>query len=98
MSSKNSKSSKSRPAEEAQYTTLEYTGFDPGSDSKTQFLTIGEALLIEGLADMERHLIEKTLGEFNGHRQRTAESLGIGVRTLGMKLKKWKSEQNTSLT
>jgi DNA-binding NtrC family response regulator len=46
------------------------------------------------LADLERDLIEKTLENFDGHRQKTAESLGIGVRTLGMKLKKWKSEES----
>ena len=42
------------------------------------------------LADMERELIFTTLNKFNGHRAKTAESLGIGLRTLGLKLKKWK--------
>jgi len=42
------------------------------------------------LEDLERDQIVRTLGQFNGNRQRTAESLGIGVRTLGLKLKKWK--------
>ena len=32
----------------------------------------------------------RTLERFKGHRQRTATALGIGVRTLGLKLKKWK--------
>ncbi len=50
------------------------------------------------LADLERQLIEKTLDEFDGHRQKTAESLGIGVRTLGMKLKKWKCQEHASMT
>jgi DNA-binding NtrC family response regulator len=31
-----------------------------------------------------------TLVRFKGHRQKTAHALGIGVRTLGLKLKKWK--------
>ena len=44
------------------------------------------------LAQMEREMIEKTLDRFDGHRQKTAVALGIGVRTLGMKLKKWKME------
>ena len=42
------------------------------------------------LEEIERDVIVKTLGRFNGHRQQTAHALGIGVRTLGLKLKKWK--------
>jgi len=42
------------------------------------------------LADIEREVIVETLHKFNGHRQKTAKALGIGVRTLGLKLKKWK--------
>jgi transcriptional regulator with GAF, ATPase, and Fis domain len=45
------------------------------------------------LEDIERDAIIRTLAKFNGHRQRTAQSLGIGVRTLGLKLKKWKQLQ-----
>ena len=45
------------------------------------------------LEDMERQLIEKTLRECNGHRARTAAALGIGVRTLGLKLKSWREEE-----
>ena len=48
------------------------------------------------LADMERRLIETTLQQFGGHRQKTAQALGIGVRTLGMKLKRWQTEQTVS--
>ncbi|MCG3137964.1 MAG: Regulatory protein AtoC [Phycisphaerae bacterium] len=44
------------------------------------------------LDDMERQLIERMLIQFNGHREKTARALGIGVRTLGMKLKKWHEE------
>jgi len=44
------------------------------------------------LEDMERQLIEMTLAEFNGHRARTASALGIGLRTLGLKLKRWRDE------
>lgn len=44
------------------------------------------------MEDMERSLIEQTLVRFNGHREKTAKALGIGVRTLGMKLKRWREE------
>ena len=44
------------------------------------------------LEDMERHLIERTLARFNGHREKSAKALGMGVRTLGMKLKQWREE------
>lgn len=42
------------------------------------------------LEDIERDAIVRTLHRFHGHRQRSATALGIGVRTLGLKLKKWK--------
>ena len=42
------------------------------------------------LADIERQVILSTLQQFKGHRLKTAGALGIGVRTLGMKLKRWK--------
>jgi DNA-binding NtrC family response regulator len=45
------------------------------------------------LEDIERDVIVQTLRVFNGHRQKTARALGIGVRTLGLKLKKWKELQ-----
>jgi DNA-binding NtrC family response regulator len=44
------------------------------------------------LEDMERHLVLKTLRECQGHRARTATKLGIGVRTLGLKLKQWRQQ------
>jgi DNA-binding NtrC family response regulator len=44
------------------------------------------------LADIEKQVILSTLQQFKGHRQKTAGALGIGVRTLGMKLKRWKDE------
>ena len=44
------------------------------------------------LADAEQDLILRTLHRFNGHRERTARALGIGLRTLGLKLKKWREE------
>ncbi len=47
---------------------------------------------VRPLEDIERDVIIATLRRFNGHRQKTAKALGIGVRTLGLKLKKWKEE------
>lgn len=44
------------------------------------------------LAEVEKQIILSTLEKFRGHRVRTASALGIGVRTLGMKLKKWREE------
>ncbi|HSW46300.1 MAG TPA: sigma-54 dependent transcriptional regulator [Phycisphaerae bacterium] len=45
------------------------------------------------MEDMERQLVEKTLREHGGHRAKTATALGIGLRTLGLKLKQWRQEQ-----
>jgi len=63
------------------------------------WLTISEArasaiqdLAGKPLADIEKQVILSTLQQFKGHRQKTAGALGIGVRTLGMKLKRWKEE------
>ena len=50
------------------------------------------------LDDIEREAIIATLKVNNGHRQRSATALGIGVRTLGLKLKKWKDQQLVSQT
>jgi len=47
---------------------------------------------VKSLAQVEREMIEKTLDKLDGHRQKTAQSLGIGVRTLGMKIKRWEKE------
>jgi DNA-binding NtrC family response regulator len=41
------------------------------------------------LHEMEQQLIEATLERFGGHRARTAEALGIGLRTLSGKLKEY---------
>jgi two-component system, NtrC family, response regulator HydG len=45
---------------------------------------------LKQLEDIEREAIVTALVHFKGHRQKTAHALGIGVRTLGLKLKKWK--------
>lgn len=39
------------------------------------------------LQEMERALIEATLERFDGHREKTAKALGIGVRTLSSRLR-----------
>lgn len=44
------------------------------------------------LEDMERQLIERTLKRFAGHRAKSAKALGMGVRTLGLKLKQWREQ------
>jgi DNA-binding NtrC family response regulator len=41
------------------------------------------------LQEMERKLIEATLDRFGGHRARTAQALGIGIRTLSGKLRQY---------
>jgi two-component system, NtrC family, response regulator HydG len=53
---------------------------------------VAEGLAGRPLADIEKQVILSTLQQFKGHRVRTASALGIGVRTLGMKLKKWREE------
>lgn len=53
---------------------------------------------VRPLEEIERQAIIETLERFNGHRQKTAEALGIGVRTLGLKLKKWKDAHLVSTT
>jgi len=46
-----------------------------------------DALVGRSLAEVERELIHRTLESCGGNRKRTAETLGIGVRTLFNKLK-----------
>ena len=48
----------------------------------------GQAVTLETI---ERQAVLATLERFGGHRDRTARALGIGVRTLGMKLRQWKA-------
>ena len=50
------------------------------------------ARIADALAEIEKEVILSTLDRFKGHRVRTAGALGIGVRTLGMKLKRWKED------
>jgi DNA-binding NtrC family response regulator len=58
---------------------------DPSRDGKpSRHVPVGLSL-----EEMERKLIEATLDHFGGHRARTAEALGIGVRTLSGKLRQY---------
>lgn len=59
----------------------------------------GPTLMIDAtceptLAEVEKQVIVERLRAFGGHRVRTASSLGIGVRTLGMKLRSWGMNRN----
>ncbi len=54
---------------------------DP-DESQEENLPVGISL-----QEMERKLIEATLEKFGGHRAKTAEALGIGLRTLSGKLR-----------
>ncbi len=48
-----------------------------------------EEIQVSTMRDMERELIRKTLIKMKGNRKKTAQSLGIGERTLYRKLKKY---------
>lgn len=43
------------------------------------------------LADLERQAVVATLRSQGGHRRKTAQALGIGLRTLGVKLSQWRT-------
>lgn len=68
-------------------------GFAPSaSDNITDLNSAAKNLAGKPLADIEKQVILSTLEQFKGHRLRTAAALGIGVRTLGMKIKRWREE------
>ena len=54
------------------------------SDDGAHTLPVGLSL-----EEMERRLIEATLEQFGGHREKAAKALGIGVRTLSGKLRQY---------
>lgn len=70
---------------------------NPAEDESARSLEIQDGLAPEpatipigtSLQAMERQLIEATLERFQGHRQKSAEALGIGVRTLTNKLREY---------
>ena len=65
---------------------LSSAGYPPhrllGAKSRRADVSSGSSL-----EEMERRLIEATLEQFDGHREKTAKALGIGVRTLSGKLR-----------
>jgi len=57
---------------------------DDSSQDATSRIEVGMSL-----QDMERKLIETTLDHYQGHRAKTAQALGIGIRTLSNKLRSY---------
>jgi two-component system, NtrC family, response regulator HydG len=51
---------------------------------------VGSVTVGISLREMEKRLIRATLDHFDGHRRKTADALGIGLRTLTTKLKEMK--------
>ena len=80
---------------ESKATTLPGVNTSGGQLVVDQLICDGSELTLEVL---EREAIVATLQKNGGHRQKSATALGIGVRTLGLKLKKWKDEQIVSPT
>jgi DNA-binding NtrC family response regulator len=72
---------------------IEVTGDVPSQIADARVIVCDGRVTLE---DIEREVIIATLGHNRGHRQRSALALGIGVRTLGLKLKKWKDEKLVS--
>ena len=60
-----------------------------GETTAAEFRNLRSGRLLE---DMERQLIEQTLKQYDGHRAKSAKALGMGVRTLGLKLKQWREQ------
>ena len=67
--------------------------FEPKPSASTAIPSDMVSTDSRSLEDIEREVILQTLSRNNGHRQRTAKQLEIGVRTLGLKLKKWKEQE-----
>lgn len=59
------------------------TSFEHDTESTT------EETQLKSLKDLEKEAIEKTLRQTKGHRKKTAEILGISLRTLQYKLKEY---------
>jgi DNA-binding NtrC family response regulator len=66
------------------------TPLDPSLSADLPAIVCDGKLTLE---QIERQVIVATLVHNGGHRQRTARDLDIGVRTLGLKLKKWKEQK-----
>jgi DNA-binding NtrC family response regulator len=65
---------------------------EPWLNGRSPVCAGAESLAGVPLADIEKQVILSTLDQFKGHRVKTANALGIGIRTLGMKLKKWRDD------
>jgi len=65
---------------------------EPWLRGNSPAITSASVLAGQPLDMIEKQVILSTLEKFKGHRVKTATALGIGVRTLGMKLKKWREE------
>jgi DNA-binding NtrC family response regulator len=63
-----------------------WLGVSPDAAGSNAELDMPAGLSLE---TMERKLIEATLARFGGHRAKTAEALGIGLRTLSGKLRQY---------
>jgi len=72
---------------------IEVNGVHPSMPLDVSTIVCDGKLTLE---EIERAVIVSTLEHNRGHRQRSASALGIGVRTLGLKLKKWKEEKLVS--
>jgi DNA-binding NtrC family response regulator len=77
---------------ESQEGLIRATTLEPWLKVQGQPTISTDGLAGRQLSEIEKQVILSTLERFKGHRIKTATSLGIGVRTLGMKLKKWREE------
>ena len=67
--------------------------------SRVLTLVQGQAVAAYGHTFTASHLLGYHVQvDHDGHRQKSAKALGIGVRTLGLKLKKWKEQQLVAQT
>jgi len=67
---------------------IEVEDISPSLDG-SRMLSAGGDMEITTVEEMERRLIVAALERFGWHQKRSAEVLGIGVRTLRDKMKKW---------
>lgn len=63
--------------------------FAPGDPAPAELLDMGYQLVGKSLSEVERDLIAETLDALGGNRQKVAEQLGIGERTLYRKIKEY---------
>ena len=83
--------------DEIQVITGKYTGdneavdwhHDRISNENPPGDTVCRFVVGTSLDEIEREMIEATLAHFDGHREKTAKTLGIGVRTLTDKLRRY---------